>query len=105
MGSTDMGPFELQPGRWNNLEWFYGKVPETIARFQMPAGVKLKVRYGYGRLGWNSQQQTTDGVSNRDLKVSGFVGRARMAAKVDRVTLVTYQRITVGPDVFVPPPE
>ena len=98
MGLTDMGPVELQPGHWYNLEIFYGKVPKTVASFQSPAGVQLKVRYGWGRWGsWNSQQQTTDGKTVKQLRVSGFVGRARMEAKVTRTAVLSWKRVTEGP--------
>lgn len=97
MGVADMGPVDLIPGRWHDLEVVYGKAPEIILSFRVPAGVQLKVRYGYGRFGRNRQQQTTDGESVRRLKVSGWVGRVRMQAKVTRTTELVWKRTTPGP--------
>jgi len=84
MGITDMGPVILQPGGWGTLESFYGKVGNTTATFRQPGGVRIKVRYGFRWLGWDSQSQTMDGQHNKSLNVSGWVGRARMQARMSQ---------------------
>ena len=97
MAIIDMGPVILQPGDWKTLESFYGRVGSTTATFRQPAGVRIKVRYGFGWLGWDSQSQTTDGQHNKSLNVSGWVGRARMQARVSQETALSWVRITEGP--------
>lgn len=97
MALQDMGPVELSPGDWRTLETFFGKIPRTVATFRLPSGVKLKLRYGYGWLGWNRQSTTTDGMTEKRLVVDGLVGRARMQAKSERRTQLTWIRIAEGP--------
>ncbi|MEO7261304.1 MAG: hypothetical protein ABI047_08640 [Jatrophihabitantaceae bacterium] len=92
-----MGPVDLAPGSWRTLESFYGSVGSTIAVFRVPAGVRLKVRYGWGWFGYNRQGKTTDGENDKRLQVSGFVGRARMQARVSIRTTLSWTRITEGP--------
>lgn len=72
-------------------------MPAISLKFQTPAGVQIRVRYGYGWAAWNSQVQTTDGVNVKTLHVEGWVGRARMSAKVKRDTELSWMRFTPGP--------
>lgn len=97
MALQDMGPVDLQPGSWRTLETFVGQVGKTIAIFRIPGGVKLKVRYGVGWFGWNRQSTTTDGLNEKRLTVEGWVGRARMQARVTRLTQLEWKRLTEGP--------
>lgn len=97
MSTTDMGPVDLKPGGWRDLEVVYGKVPHIALSFRVPAGVQIRVRYGYGWAAWNTQVQTTDGTTVKTLKVDGWVGRARLSAKVNRETELSWKRITAGP--------
>jgi hypothetical protein len=87
----------LKPGKWRTLETVWGKVPEIRHVFQRPAGVRLKVRYGAGWFGFDRQKKTTDGAEAKSLSVSGWVGRARFQAKVDRETHLVWTRFTPGP--------
>jgi hypothetical protein len=97
MGQTHMGPVEISPGSWRTLETFTGKVSSTIAIFRRPAGVELKVRYGVGWAGFDRQRQTTDGETEKRLSVSGWVVRARMQARVTRLTTLEWTRFMEGP--------
>ena len=87
----------LKPGKWLTLETVSGKVPEIRHVFERPAGVRLKVRYGAGWFGFDRQKNTTDGVDAKSLSVSGWVGRARFQAKVERETHLVWTRFTPGP--------
>ena len=71
MGLTEMGPVDLAPGGWRTLESFYGKVGSTIAVFRVPAGVRLKVRYGWGWFGYNRQGKTTDARTTSGFRCQG----------------------------------
>jgi hypothetical protein len=84
----------LKPGKWQTLETVSGSVPSITHVFVRPGGVRLKVRYGVGWFGFDRQKQTTDGVSDKLLRVSGFVGRARFQARVDAETHVIWTRHT-----------
>lgn len=97
MGLTDIGPVELAPGAWRTLETFVGKVASTTAVFRVPGGVRLRLRYGFGWFGFNRQKAVTDGQHDKRLTVSGWVGRARMQARVSQPTALAWQRITEGP--------
>lgn len=97
MPNSQMGPVDLEPGGWRDLEVVYGKIPQIVLSFRVPAGVKIRVRYGYGWAAWNRQVQTTDGTSVKTLQVDGWVGRARLSAKVKRETELSWMRITPGP--------
>lgn len=84
----------LTPGRWHDLEVFTARAPKTVAEFQAPAGVQIKVRYGTRRLGYDRQQQVTDGQNVKRIFVGGIVVRARMQAKVQSPIQLSYARIT-----------
>lgn len=84
----------LKPGKWRTLETVFGSVPSITNVFVRPAGVRLKVRYGAGWFGFDRQKHTTDGVNDKALTVSGFVGRARFQARVDAETHLIWTRHT-----------
>lgn len=90
MGLTEHGPVELTPGPWWTLETFMGKAARTAFVFRRPPGVHVKIRYGIGWFGYDSQRQLTDGVSDRRLTVSGWVIRARVQAGVKQTTTVEW---------------
>ncbi len=92
------GPVELAPGQWWTLESFTGKAPSTKAFFRLPGGVQLKVRYGVGFFGYDSQETTTDGINEKVLSVSGWVGRARMQARVNRTAALEWRLIVESPE-------
>jgi len=48
-------------GAWRTLQTFWHASAQ--ARFVSPAGVQIKVRYGVGWLGWDSQAQKLDGAT------------------------------------------
>ncbi len=83
----------VKGGKWETLESFAGSVPSTTAIFVSPAGAVIKVRFGFGFLGWDKQKQTLDGVTSKSLHVSGFVGKARMQIRVQSDTTVNYEVI------------
>jgi hypothetical protein len=97
MAQIDMGPVHLSARDWRTLESFAGKIPKTVAVFRLPAGVKIKVRYGFGWLGWDRQSTTTDGRSDKRVVIEGVVGWARMQAKSERDAQLTWIRMTEGP--------
>jgi hypothetical protein len=46
----------VQPGDWRTLE--SGWNVHFFVQFLLPRGAQVKVRYGLGWLGWDSQKQT-----------------------------------------------
>lgn len=79
----------IKKGDWRTVEWFWNAT--GTGYFTCPAGAKIKVRYGVGWAGWNSQQQTLDGNSVKTLSIaSASVAYARMQMKVSQSTTVTY---------------
>ncbi len=85
----------VKSGGWRTLEWFW-RAP-TTGHFIAPAGAHIKVRWGLGWLGWNSQSQTLDGHNTKSLNVSNSYVWARWQMKVERDANVTYDYIPVGP--------
>lgn len=86
----------VEAGAWRTLEWFFGSSGHT--RYFGPAGVQIKVRYGVGWLGWDSQKQTLDAVSFKTLSVGGgSLARARMQAKSTESLELTYDLTLPGP--------
>ena len=80
----------VKSGDWRTLEQFW--TATGTAYFVHPAGAKIKVRYGVGLAGWDSQKQTLDGIHNKTLSVGLIsVSYARMQIKVPASTDVTYQ--------------
>lgn len=77
-------------GDWRTLEWFFNATGTGF--FQAPRGAQIKVRYGIGWLGKDSQKQTLDGNSLKRLIVGrgGSLTRARMQIKVQQTTDVAY---------------
>jgi hypothetical protein len=87
----------VKAGAWRTLE--SGWNVSFACRFVMPAGAQVKIRYGTGWLGWDSQKTTLDGVSPKLLKVSKGSSKfyARVQMKVSLDANVTYAYITTGP--------
>jgi hypothetical protein len=98
------GPITLAPGSWRTLETFYGRVSTTVGYFRDPAGVRIKVRYGYGWFGFDRQQQTLDGINVKNLTVSGWVGYARMQARSDQAVSFSWGIAVASPDAPQPEP-
>lgn len=79
----------VKSGDWRTLEWFWNAT--GTAYFVHPAGAKIKVRYGVGFAGKDSQKQTLDGVNTKTLSVGrASIAYARMQIKVSASTGVTY---------------
>jgi hypothetical protein len=76
-------------GDWRTVESFWNAT--GTAFFQAPAGAQVKVRYGVGWFGFDSQKQTLDGAHLRTLKVGrGSIAYARMQVRVKQTTDVRY---------------
>jgi len=74
------------------------------AFFRAPNVARIKVCYGVGFLGTDSQKQTLNGSDYKKLSVGfGSVTRARMQVRVDETTDVTYD--VYGGGVAVTSPE
>lgn len=77
-------------GGWRTLEHFWNA--RGTAFFRQPAGAEIKVRYGAGWFGFDTQEQTLDGSTYEKLEVGpGSLVRARMQMRVPRDTNVTYE--------------
>jgi hypothetical protein len=95
--AIERGPVELPADSWKTLESFWGKVSATTAFFRLPAGVTIKVRYGYGWFGFDRQKKTLDGQAPKTLGVSGWVGYARMQARSPRRVPISWSIEIAGP--------
>jgi hypothetical protein len=88
----------VHAGDWVTLESYFHT--SATLTFQSPAGAQIKIRYGGGWIfGWDSQQQTLDGLHAKQLNVSqaaSTVG-ARVQIKVQRDTWVSYSEARTGP--------
>lgn len=76
-------------GGWKTLEWSWNA--SFKVRFLLPKGATVKVRYGVGFLGWDSQKTTLNGETPVLLSVGGAsVTRARVQISVQQDTDVRY---------------
>ena len=92
----------VRSGDWRTVESFWNA--NGTAFFRAPNGARIKVRYGVGFLGTDSQKQTLNGSDYKKLSVGfGSVTRARMQVRVDETTDVTYD--VYGGGVAVTSPE
>lgn len=79
----------VQAGDWRTLETFWNT--SATGYFYFPAGAQIKVRYGVGWFGYDSDKQTLDGLSTKVLRVGGAsVLRARIQMKFGRSLYVNY---------------
>jgi hypothetical protein len=80
----------VQAGDWRTLERFINA--SGTGFFLHPAGAQIKVRYGVGFLGFDSQKQTLDGRNEKSLSVGGVgtYAQARMQIRVSEDTWVRY---------------
>jgi hypothetical protein len=76
----------VKAGDWRTLE--SGLNANFRCQFRDPVGARVKVRYGLGWLGWDSQKKTLDG-TDKILRVGGPV-YARVQMKVSQDVDVTY---------------
>ncbi|MBD1873488.1 hypothetical protein H6F75_08345 [Nodosilinea sp. FACHB-131] len=92
----------IEAGDWRTVESFWNANGKAF--FKLPVGASIKVRYGVGFLGFDSQKQTLDGSGYKQLSVgTGSVARARMQIKVSQTTNITYD--VYGGGVAVTTPE
>jgi hypothetical protein len=88
----------VRAGDWVTLETYFHT--SATLTFQSPAGAQIKIRYGGGWIfGWDSQQQTLDGLHAKTLSVSQTASTlvARVQIRVARDTFVTYSEARTGP--------
>lgn len=86
----------VKAGAWRTLESVWGKAAAITLTFHEPAGARIKLRYGYGWLGFDRQKQTLDG-SPRSLSIDGWVVYVRFQIYVQSDTTVTFDRFMTGP--------
>ena len=92
----------IKSGDWQTFESFWNS--KATAFFKAPNGGKIKVRYGVGVFGFDSQKQTLNGSDYKKLTVgSGSIGYARIQVKVSKNTDVTYDIHGGGVAVTSPP--
>lgn len=92
----------IRKGDWRTVETFWNA--KGTAFFRAPAGAKIKVRYGVGFLGFDSQSQTLNGSDYKRLDVGdGSIAYARMQVKVTQDTEITYA--AYGGGLALPTPE
>jgi len=84
----------VKAGDWRTLE--SGWNANFSCQFFLPAGAKIKLRKGLGWFGWNSQEQTLDGVTPKVINVGGVI-YSRVQMKVAHDVEVSYLYIPVGP--------
>ncbi|WP_448640257.1 hypothetical protein [Geodermatophilus sp. URMC 63] len=89
----------VEAGGWRTLETFWGPGGSAQGVFDRPTGANIKVRYGFGFLGFDRQSQTLDGVRVKTLDVGtiGSGARARMQMRVSQDVLVSYVLHLPGP--------
>jgi hypothetical protein len=79
----------LSAGTTHTVESFWNAT--GTAFFRAPAGAKINVKYGKGRLSVNRQVQTLDGETIKKLSVGrSSIFLARMRVKVPQETEITY---------------
>jgi hypothetical protein len=80
----------VQSGDWRTLATIWNA--SALARFVGPAGASVKIRYGVGWFGWDSQKQTLNGFNQKQLSVSktASVSRARIQIKVPASGWITW---------------
>jgi hypothetical protein len=82
----------VKAGDWRTLE--SGWNAQFGCRFVEPNGARVKIRYGVGWLGWDSQKRTLDGVSPMTIQVTQTgVFYARIQMKVSHDANVSYTYI------------
>jgi hypothetical protein len=92
----------ITSGGWRTVESFWNA--KGTAFFRAPSGARVKVRYGAGFLGFDSQTQALNGADYKKLTVGiGSVAYARMQVRVSQSTDVTYD--VYGGGVAVTSPE
>jgi hypothetical protein len=91
----------ITSGAWRTVESFWNA--SGTAFFRLPAGAKIKVRYGYSIFGFDRQVQTLNGLEYKRLTVGlGSIAYARMQVRVVQTTDVTYDVYGGGVAVTTP---
>lgn len=92
----------IKSGDWRTIESFWNT--KATAFFKAPSGAKVKIRYGIGFLGYDSQKKTLDGATYKELTVGSVsVAYARIQVKVSQTTDIVYA--IYGGGVAVTSPE
>jgi hypothetical protein len=78
----------VRAGDWRTLETFWNV--SATGYFRLPAGAQIKVRYGVGWLGYDSQKKTLDGTLKTLRVGSASLLLARMQMKFSRSAYVYY---------------
>jgi|SRR5689334_2816601 len=92
----------IESGAWRTVESFWNA--KGTAFFRMPAGASIKVRYGAGFVGFDSQKQSLDGANFKKLTVGiASLGYARIQMRVTTTQEVTYD--IYGGGIAVKSPE
>lgn len=92
----------VRGGDWRTLETIWNQT--VTAFFRAPAGARIKVRYGVGIFGRDSQKQTLDGINTKRLSVGSWsVVVARIQIRTSRDTTVTYDVEPGNVAVMSPP--
>jgi hemolysin activation/secretion protein len=83
----------VKSGDWRTLE--SGWNVHFFMHFIQPLGAQVKVRYGIGWFGWDSQKQTLNGQTTVKLEVTEGSSKAyaRVQIKVRQTSEVTYTYI------------
>lgn len=93
----------IKAGDWRTVEYFWNA--KGTLWFRGPRGVQIKVRYGLGFLGFDSQEQSLDGNSLKTLSVDGIlsVAYARVQVRGNNVEVAyEYAPGFIG-DLHTPP--
>ena len=71
----------VKKGDWRTMEWFFNS--NGVSFFKAPKDASMKVRYGIGWVGKDSQKQKLDGETYKKLSVRKWsLTKARMQIKV-----------------------
>ena len=89
----------VKAGGWRTVFRMWGSGVKRRGVFTRPAGMQIKVRYGFGWLGKDRQKQTLNGVDPKTLSVGGTTTylRVRFQVKVQSDTLITWEHLVEGP--------
>ena len=81
----------VKRGDWRTLEVFWN-VPPTTCFFKKPSGAEIKLQYGVGIFGKESQKQKLDGINIKKIEIGRVsVVLARLQIKVKESTDVLYE--------------
>ncbi|HET8625546.1 MAG TPA: hypothetical protein VFM14_18440 [Gemmatimonadales bacterium] len=90
---------DVKAGDWRTVFSMWGSGVKRRGVFTRPAGMQIKVRYGWGWFGRDRQKQTLDGINPKTLSVGGVTTylRVRFQVKVQSDTTIFWEHIIEGP--------